>query len=600
MYTKWGKQVDCENVLKEYPRPQMRRNSYINLNGRWHYAIVKGKDVPEKLDGEILVPFSPESPLSGVNKRVTPEDTLWYTRTFTLPEDFNIGRVLMHFGAVDQVATVYLNGIEVGSHVGGYTPFSMDITEALGEENELVVKVKDATDTSYHSRGKQKTRKGGMWYTPQSGIWQTVWLESVPNEYITSLKITPLYDEAAVEVTAYSEYDMPCTARIGFVVSEGVTNSPMRISMQGFTPWSPEAPHLYDFSVKMGEDVVESYFGMRKFEMKADEDGIKRLFLNDKPYFHNGVLDQGYWPDGLYTAPSDEAMIADILAMKELGFNMLRKHIKIEPLRWYYHCDRLGMLVWQDMVNGGGKYGFFTTVTPLFTGLHAKDDNYSKFSRQSEEGRLQYKQELDEMLHLLYNSASVAMWVPFNEGWGQFDAAQIAEYIKQLDPTRLVDHASGWHDQGAGDISSVHVYFRPYKLKKDKHNRAIALTEFGGYNFRVAEHSEKGKEYGYKKLKSLGELEAAYRTLYEKEIIPAMDKGLSAAVYTQLSDVEGEVNGLFTYDREVLKISADTIREINSKLRYTEKPEPVSEDREAADKAEPVEAAKEAQGESES
>ncbi|MGN0791580.1 MAG: glycoside hydrolase family 2 protein [Christensenellales bacterium] len=568
MITKWGKRLDRDNVLMEYPRPQLRRNSYINLNGLWNYAIVRGKGVPDEPDGEILVPFSPESELSGVQRQVTPEDTLWYMRSFALPEGFNVGRVLLHFGAVDQIATVYLNGIELGSHIGGYTPFSMDITRELRENNQLIVKVKDYTDASYHSRGKQKIRKGGMWYTPQSGIWQTVWMESVPEEYISGLRITPLYDEEAVEITVYSDSERPCTARVGMVVAEGDTNRPMRISMQGFSPWTPDNPYLYDFSVLMGEDRVESYFGMRKFEMKKDEAGIMRLFLNDKPCFHNGVLDQGYWPEGLYTAPTDEAMIEDIRSMKELGFNMLRKHIKIEPLRWYYHCDRLGMLVWQDMINGGEKYDPLTVIAPLFTGAKIKDDRYSRFSRTNDEGREQFKKELDEMIANLYNCVSIAVWVPFNEGWGQFDAAEITGRIRSMDPTRLIDHASGWHDQGVGDIYSRHVYFRPYRFRADDRDRAAVLTECGGYSLRLTGSGEAAKEFGYKKLKSREELMAAYKKLYEQEIIPSIPKGLSGVVYTQLSDVEGETNGLYTYDREELKVDGNAVREINRRLTY--------------------------------
>lgn len=566
MMTKWAAELDRENVLMEYPRPQLRRNSYINLNGLWSYAIVRGKGVPDRPDGEILVPFSPESTLSGVMRQVTPEDTLWYMRSFVLPEGFNVGRVLLHFGAVDQIATVYLNGIELCTHTGGYTPFSIDITRELREENQLIVKVRDYTDTSYHTRGKQKTKKGGIWYTPQSGIWQTVWMESVPEEYISGLRITPLYDEEAVEITAYSQAQCPCTARVGMVVAEGETNRPMRISMQGFTPWTPEQPYLYDFSVSMGQDRVESYFGMRKFQMQADDSGIKRLFLNGRPYFHNGVLDQGYWPDGLYTPPCDEAMVQDILSMKELGFNMLRKHIKIEPLRWYYHCDRLGMLVWQDMVNGGTRYDGLTVTAPLFTGANIKDDRYSRFGRADEEGRQQFKRELDEMIAHLYNCVSIGAWVPFNEGWGQFDAADIAERVRQMDSTRLIDHASGWHDQGAGDIYSRHVYFRPFRFKADDKGRAAALTECGGYSLRLSEGN--AREFGYKKLKTRDELMEAYRRLYEQEIIPAIPRGLSAVVYTQLSDVEGETNGLLTYDRSELKVDGDAVREINSRLAY--------------------------------
>ncbi len=583
MITRWGANIDKDAVLQEYPRPQLRRDSYINLNGLWHYAITAGDGLPNELDGEILVPFSPECELSGVGRTVEPEDTLWYVKEFSLPKGFNIGRVLLHFGAVDQMAWVYLNGIEVGSHTGGYTPFSVDITAELREENQLVVKVKDVTDASWHTRGKQKTKKGGIWYTPQSGIWQTVWMESVPEEYITGLYIRPLYDEAAVELTVCSACSRPCTARMGLVVAQGETNRPFRMSVQGFTPWSPKEPHLYDFSVKMGDDTVESYFGMRKIELKEDQNGIKRLFLNGEPYFHNGVLDQGYWPDGLYTAPSDETMVNDIQTVKDLGFNMLRKHAKTEPLRWYYHCDRLGMLVWQDMPNGGEKYDPLTVTAPLFTGANMGDNRYARFARQSEEGREQFVRELDEMVSALYNCVCIAVWVPFNEGWGQFNAADIAARLHSIDPCRLVDHSSGWHDQGAGDIYSRHVYFKPYKFKADDKGRAAALTECGGYSLRIEGHSEKTREFGYKRLKNKEGLMAAYKKLYEQEIIPAIENGLCAAVYTQLSDVEGETNGLLTYDREVLKLPPEEITGINSRIAIAlepteEEPEEANED----------------------
>ena len=353
MKTAWSETLDPNAILPEYPRPQMVRESYLNLNGVWQYAIAKEGETPEKPAGDILVPFSPESELSGVGRMLKPKETLWYTRIFTLPQGFNIGRVLLHFGAVDQTATVYLNGSELGTHTGGYLPFSFDATDSLKEgENTLAVRVRDESDASFHSRGKQKRKRGGIWYTPQSGIWQTVWCESVPAQYIAALRITPLFDESSVEICAYpqdAECALPCIVRIGDVVQHGTAGVPVTVSMEGFKPWSPEHPYLYDCEVRMGEDCVKSYFGMRKFGVEQDEAGVPRLFLNGKPYFHTGVLDQGYWPDGLYTAPSDEAMISDIRAMKEMGFNMLRKHIKVEPLRWYYHCDRLGMLVWQDM-----------------------------------------------------------------------------------------------------------------------------------------------------------------------------------------------------------------------------------------------------------
>ena len=572
MKTVWTDTLDHNAVLPEYPRPQMERDSYLNLNGIWEYAITKADEEYKGADGNILVPFSPETALSGVGRSLRPTETLWYSRCFTLPDGFNRGRVLLHFGAVDQEAEVCLNGRLLGSHSGGYLPFSFDITDALADgENELTVKVRDVSDTSCHSRGKQKTKRGGIWYTPQSGIWQTVWCESVPKQYIAALHITPLYDESSVEICAipsYSALDLPCIVRVGDVVQHGFAGRPIRVSMEGFRPWSPEQPNLYDFEVRMGDDCVKSYFAMRKFGVGKDENGISRLFLNGKPYFHSGVLDQGYWPESLYTPPSDEAMVYDIETMKAMGFNMLRKHIKVEPLRWYYHCDRLGMLVWQDMINGGGKYRVTTISAPLITGKHLKDGeaNYRRFGREDEAGRQAYYEELEDMVTLLYNTPSVAMWVPFNEGWGQFDAAEAVKRILAMDTSRTIDHASGWHDQGIGDVQSLHVYFRPYRFKPDKLGRAVLLTELGGYNCRINGHSFNKKDFGYKKFESTEELLKAYRDLYEKEIIPAKEQGLAATVYTQLSDVEDELNGLLTYDRAVEKLPRDAVRALNEKL----------------------------------
>ncbi len=581
MKTIWGEKLDKANILAEYPRPQMVRSSYLNLNGIWSYAIT-GSDCdkpplgddggnpnnpgPESFDGEIIVPFSPECGLSGVNWFLSAKQTLWYQRKISLPEGFNIGRVLIHFGAVDQTATVYINGIEVISHVGGYTPFSADITPYLRDENSILVKVRDLSDSSYHSRGKQKSKRGGIWYTAQSGIWQTVWLESVPKDYIAGLRITPLFDESAVELMVISGSSCECSAVVGSQEVIFLSNQPARLSLPGFIPWTPEKPHLYDLKVRMGEDLVESYFGMRKFSVEADRDGIKRLFLNNSPYFHNGLLDQGYYSDGMYTPPSDEAMIFDIQTAKNMGFNMLRKHIKIEPLRWYYHCDRIGMLVWQDMTNGGGDYRFMTISAPVMTARHIKDNQYRRFAREDEEGRGQYYRELDEMVNHLYNAVSIAMWVPFNEGWGQFDAKEAVKRILKLDTTRTIDHASGWHDQFIGEIKSLHVYFKKYVFKKDKLNRAVVLSEFGGYNFRVNGHCFNDRDFGYKRFESEEAFLEAYSNLYEKQIIPAVRQGLCASVYTQLTDVEDELNGLITYDRRVIKLPAEKIRNINSRL----------------------------------
>ena len=567
--TPWGERLDESRILTEYPRPQMRRDSYLNLNGRWEYAITGSDEPPQSWDGTILVPFSPESALSGVGRTLEPGQTLWYRRELTVPEGFlpRDGRLLLHFGAVDQEAAVYLNGVLLGRHMGGYNAFTLDATDALGPRNTLVVRVHDDTDASFHSRGKQKTRREGIWYTPQSGIWQTVWMEAVPRYYIESLRIVPLFDQSAVEVTVRCAQPLQCEATVDGRTVPFTSGEAARIPMPDFRAWSPEDPYLYDLSVTLGEDRVESYFGMRKTEVRADRGGVKRLFLNGEPYFQSGLLDQGYWPDGLYTAPSDEALIFDIQTAKAMGFNMLRKHIKVEPMRWYYHCDRLGMLVWQDMPSGGGKYRFSTVTLPLITGLHRRDNRYRAFARASSQGRAEYMDELEEMVGQLFNAPSVALWVPFNEGWGQFDSTLVMERLRALDPTRPVDPASGWHDQGAGDLRSLHVYFKPFRFRYDRRGRALALSEFGGYNLRVDGHCFNQKDYGYRRLPDAAALWRDFARLYEREVLPAVPRGLCAAVYTQLSDVEDELNGLMTYDRRVVKLDAEDVRELNERLR---------------------------------
>ena len=569
LMTPWGEHLDENCILTEYPRPQMRRDSYLNLNGRWEYAITDSDELPRRWDGTILVPFSPESALSGVGRSLQPGQTLWYRREVILPQGFipADGRLLLHFGAVDQEAAVYWNGRLLGRHMGGYNAFTLDATDALGPRNSLVVRVHDDTDASFHSRGKQKTRRGGIWYTPQSGIWQTVWMEAVPRHYIESLRIVPLFDQSAVEVMVRCSQPLQCEATVDGRTVPFTSGEPARIPMPDFRAWSPEDPYLYDLSVTLGEDRVESYFGMRKMEVRADRGGVKRLFLNGEPYFQSGLLDQGYWPDGLYTAPSDEALIYDIQTAKAMGFNLLRKHIKVEPMRWYYHCDRLGMLVWQDMPSGGGKYRFSTITLPLVTGIHRRDNHYRAFARASSQGRGEYMDELEEMVGQLFNAPSVVLWVPFTEGWGQFDSTLVMERLRALDPTRPVDPASGWHDQGAGELRSLHVYFKPFRFRRDRRGRALALSEFGGYNLRVDGHCFNQKDYGYRRLPDAAALWRDFSRLYEREVLPAVPRGLCASVYTQLSDVEDELNGLMTYDRRVVKLDADEVRELNERLK---------------------------------
>lgn len=578
MLTPWGEALDREHPLPEYPRPQLRRNSYLNLNGIWEYAITKTAEKPAAMQGEIVVPFSPETPLSGVGHILQPDEYLWYRRSVTLPEGFfRGGRLLLHFGAVDQCCTVWVNGRKAGSHTGGYLPFALDVTELIeGDAFTLELRVTDPTDTGSLSRGKQRLKNTGIWYTPQSGIWQTVWMECVPENYLRSLRITPKPEENAVHIRL--EADDPAMAAVticrdGGIIAEGQTDengeSTLTIPAEELRLWSPEDPFLYDVSIVLpGGDRVESYFGMRSFGIGRDEKGLPRLLLNGKPYFQNGLLDQGYWSDGYYTAPSDEALIHDIAEMKRLGFNMLRKHIKVEPLRWYYHCDRLGMLVWQDMMNGGESYSPLSIYVFSNLGLRVKDDRYRYFSRSDEAGRTHYYKELGQMIDLLYNTVSLALWVPFNEGWGQFDALKAAEFIRKRDDTRPIDHASGWYDQGGGDIKSIHWYFRPYHHKQPpKEQRPICLTEYGGYNCAVPGHCwGEGAEFGYKKIADPAEFNRAFQKLMEEQIIPAKERGLAAAVYTQVSDVEGERNGLLTYDRKVCKANEAIFRAVNAKL----------------------------------
>ncbi len=578
MLTPWGEALDREHPLPEYPRPQLRRNSYLNLNGIWEYAITKTAEKPAAMQGEIVVPFSPETPLSGVGHILQPDEYLWYRRSVTLPEGFfRGGRLLLHFGAVDQRCTVWVNGRKAGSHTGGYLPFALDVTELIeGDAFTLELRVTDPTDTGSLSRGKQRLKNTGIWYTPQSGIWQTVWMECVPENYLRSLRITPKPEENAVHIRL--EADDPAMAAVticrdGGIIAEGQTDengeSTLTIPAEQLRLWSPENPFLYDVTIRLaGGDTVESYFGMRSFGIGKDEKGLPRLLLNGKPYFQNGLLDQGYWSDGYYTAPSDEALIHDIAEMKRLGFNMLRKHIKVEPLRWYYHCDRLGMLVWQDMMNGGESYSPLSIYVFSNLGLRVKDDRYRYFSRSDEAGRTHYYEELGQMIDLLYNTVSLALWVPFNEGWGQFDALKAAEFIRKRDDTRPIDHASGWYDQGGGDIKSIHWYFRPYHHKQPpKEQRPICLTEYGGYNCAVPGHCwGEGAEFGYKKIADPAEFNRAFQKLMEEQIIPAKERGLAAAVYTQVSDVEGERNGLLTYDRKVCKANEAIFRAVNAKL----------------------------------
>ena len=578
LLTPFGEKLNADCPLPEYPRPQMVRDSYICLNGKWDYAILNKKQTLKEYQGKIVVPFSPEAILSGVEKIVMPDDVLYYKRSFELPEGFykDGERVLLHFGAVDYIATVAVNGKELTTHVGGYFPFNVDITDALvAGENELTVVVTDPSDTHWQSHGKQKIKRGGIFYTPQSGIWQTVWMEAVPADYISALYLTPDIDQNTLTVKASIE-GATKDGKVevidnGAVIASGELNDgECVIALEDYKLWSPENPYLYDLKITMGDDEVASYFGMRKYSVGKDANGKPRIMLNNEPYFHNGLLDQGYWSDGLYTPPSEEAIIFDIKTTKEMGFNMLRKHIKIEPMRWYYHCDRLGVLVWQDMINGG--MGANKPLNGLigFLGLKHDDRRYGIYGRKDKEGRDEYYVDAERTILGLYSVVSLALWVPFNESWGQFDACKAVDFIKSFDTTRPIDHASGWHDQGGGDFNSLHIYFRPVTIpSSDKYGRTVILSEFGGYSVGCEGHVfNKTKSFGYRAYNTLESFENAYHKLFQNQIIPIIDKGLSATVYTQLTDVEDEINGLITYDRKVIKVDIDRIKGLNDKLKY--------------------------------
>ena len=546
----------------EYPRPQMeRKDNWIILNGLWDLKVISKENKTIK-EGKILVPYSPEAEESGFHHITSPNETLIYSTHISLPFSFNPlkERIFLHFGAVDYEARVLIDEKEMIHHRGGYLPFSIEVNR---REFDLEVIVKDPTDTKEQERGKQKIKRGGIWYTPQSGIWQSVWAEKTPKDYIKTIKITP--DLKGFSILVDKEGKGECKLKIENKAIE-FSEEEIRIDIDSPHLWSPEDPFLYSFSITYKEDTIYSYVGLRTFGVKEDEKGVKRLMLNGKPYFHHGLLDQGYWDKGLYTPLSDEAMIKDIQLAKSMGFNTLRKHIKVESLRWYYHCDRLGMLVWQDMVSGGGKYLFGVVSAPLILGSHLKDNHYSLLRRKDKEMREEFERNLCLMIDHLYNSTSIAMWVPFNEAWGQFDSVRIGRNVESLDKTRTVDYASGWLDQGKGEFKSLHVYFRPYKFKPDKKNRCVILTEFGGYGREIKGHRYGNDTFQYKGFKSEKELTDAFVEMYRRDIIPAKKMGLSAAIYTQLSDVEDELNGLVTYDRMVIKMDQKRVLELSEEL----------------------------------
>ncbi len=543
----------------DYPRPSMVRDSFFSLNGIWDYGITKEPSLPE-IWKKILVPFPLESDLSGAGEHLQPGEYLWYRRTLEAPSHKENERVILHFGAVDQRCVVFVNHKEVAASHFGYLAFSADITEVLTEGiNEISLQVQDDSDAGLASHGKQALSPGGMFYSTVSGIWQTVWMEVVPSVYITEFSIDTDYDMEQVTFTVSSnKKKQPFTVEIlcqDQVISGHSEGKPLTLDLYDIHPWTPEDPYLYPCKIKLGEDMVESYFAMRTFTCEKDDKGIPRMCLNHEPYFHHGLLDQAYWPESLYTAPCDEAYIWEIETAKKLGFNMLRMHAKVEAERFYYHCDRLGMIVWQDMVSGGVYNApLLTWVPTLLPKLKISDKFYPYFFRTNKAAKKEWIQECLQTIHQFKHHPCISTWVIFNEAWGQFDSAKIYQLVKNVDPTRIIDHASGWFDQGVGDLKSVHNYFRELTVEPDKLERPFVLSEYGGYTYFAKYHSMCDIHFGYKGCDSIEALNADMKDLFQNKIAPLIPEGLSAAVYTQLTDIEEEINGIITYDRRLVKI----------------------------------------------
>ncbi|CAM4204278.1 beta-galactosidase [Cytophagaceae bacterium 50C-KIRBA] len=569
----WAEKVDPNNTLPEYPRPQMVRDQWQNLNGLWDYAIIdKGSNIPSQFDGKILVPFAVESSLSGVQKTVGDQKELWYHRTFTVPSTWKSKNVILHFGAVDWKADVWVNDIKVGSHQGGYTPFSFDITAFLQKDKaqKVVVKVWDPSDLGFQPRGKQVNNPRSIWYTPVTGIWQTVWLEPVESTFISQLKTVPNIDGGNISVQSKTEGTIPSdiievkVLDNGNVISSGkaAIGQDVLVAIPNAKLWSPESPFLYDLEISilrngLPKDKLKSYVGMRKISTKIDANGIHRLQLNNKNVFQLGPLDQGWWPDGLYTAPTDEALLFDIKKTKDFGYNMIRKHVKVEPARWYTHCDREGILVWQDMPSGDKD--------PKWVTRNYFNDKELIRSKVSEEN---FMKEWKEIMDLTFSNPSVVVWVPFNEAWGQFKTPEVVEWTKNYDPSRLVNPASGGNHYDVGDMLDMHNYPDP-KMGLFDSKRVNVLGEYGGIGLALDQHLwEANRNWGYVQYKTSEEATKAYVDLAEKlkKLIPF---GYSAAVYTQTTDVEIEVNGLMTYDRKVIKLLEDKIRQANIQIRET-------------------------------
>ena len=557
LQTPFIEKMDKNIPWNEYPRPSMVRDSFLCLNGEWDFAI-SDTGTPAEYSEKILVPFCPESQLSGIG-RSTEYKNLYYRRSFTLPEGFlpEGYRLILHLGAVDQIADVYLNGEKVAHHEGGYLPFSADITDKIKEENELRVRARDTLDLKF-PYGKQTKKRGGMWYTPVSGIWQTVWLEAVPESYIKGLKITT--DDEAATIKVFAEGKKVLTLEEGGMSYE-FDGDEIKVAPENTKKWSPESPFVYNFTIKCGDDEIKSYFALRKIEAKI-VDGTPRLCLNGEPYVFTGLLDQGYYPDGIFLPPTSEGYEYDIKRCKEMGFNMLRKHIKVEPEIFYHLCDKLGMVVFQDMVNNSDYSYIFDTVLPTI-GMKRFPD--AILHRDPEHRRI-FREHMLGTLEHLHNFPSILYYTIFNEGWGQFNADKNFELAKAADPTRIYDATSGWFWQKKSDVDSRHVYFKAVKLGKVT-EKPIVISEFGGYSYRVEGHLFGEDNYGYTSLGDMQAFEDKFVALYENEILPIIDSGVSALVYTQVSDVEDETNGLLTYDRKVTKVNVERINDLMMRIR---------------------------------
>lgn len=551
---------DEDIPLSEYPRPQFKRNSYFPLNGIWNITISKDEKIPEKIQDEIIVPFPLESYLSKQNRYLEKNEYIYYKKEFKLDPSFIKDHVILHFDGIDQVSYIYLNNHFIKENHGGYIPFEVDIKDYLIENNILIIKVKDNLDYTY-PYGKQSLKSHGMWYTKTSGIWKSVWIESYSKNYFKNVKITPSLNSVTFELNTNIKRKSIIIKTKDKEIKKDFSSNKVTIDIPSPHLWSPEDPYLYNFTLFSNDDVIESYFALRTLEIK-DVDGRKRILLNGKPYFFHGILDQGYYPDGLLTPKSYKVYQDEIRTLKKLGFNTLRKHIKIEPLYFYYLCDKEGIIVFQDFVNNS-KYSFFKETLLPTIGIQ-KLKNYGR--KRNIINKKIFIQEANKTISLLYNSPSICYYTIFNEGWGQFDASKIYEYIKTLDSTRIIDTTSGWFTSSSSDVDSKHIYFKKIRLKKS--NKPIIVSEFGGYVYKIKEHSYNlDKTFGYKIFKDQTKFQKALFSLYKKEIIPYIKKGLCGSIITQLSDVEDETNGLITYDRKIIKVDIDKMKEISDEIK---------------------------------